>query len=175
MIDLKVHIAIFFIPMVVGNIMHMLIVKLDMFHFLTFPLSVDYFGPNKTYRGFIFLTLVSGLLAIMGNAILLDHDALSTLKAFEIGSGLGFIYLLSELPNSYAKRKLGLHAGEISENYRIFQMIVDKSDSLIGIMLFYYVVTNTSFADISILFIVSFVLHASLSFALYKLKIKKSF
>jgi hypothetical protein len=91
-----------------------------------------------------------------------------------IGLGLGFIYMLSELPNSFVKRRLGIATGSTSSDHRIFQLIADKTDSLIGASVFYFFMMRMQVLEILILFIVSFLLHFSISWLLVLINLKKT-
>lgn len=164
------HIALFFVPMILANIIHMIIVKRNYLSALAKPISVKLFGKNKTYRGFFVLILFSGLLALSASSL---HEVSSS-TALIIGSGLGFFYALFELPNSYIKRRLGISSGETNNKFRYIQLILDKCDSIIGICIFYYVSNQADIVDISIIFSISLFLHIAISFLLYKVKIKEN-
>ena len=82
--------------------------------------------------------------------------------------------MLAELPNSYLKRKRGIAAGESAHDFKILQLIIDKADSLIGACVFYFFAMETGFNHIVILFVVTFLLHISISYLLVVMKLKKS-
>ena len=118
----------------------MLFVKKDWLAFLSIPISTKIFGQNKTIRGFIVLPVFGGFWAFVFSFALgpfVDSYAVDA----SIGVGLGVVYLLSELPNSFIKRRLGIANGQRSEKHKWLQMLADKMDSLIGMILFYYFVT----------------------------------
>lgn len=173
MTEFKVHIYLFIIPGIIGNVAHMLVVKKDLFSFFAKPISPDLFGKNKTLRGFVFLPLAIGTVCLL-ESLLLGPFSNDLLNDFLIGFGLGLAYMLAELPNSYLKRRQGIAPGESAGNNRIFQLVIDKSDSLIGACIFYYFAMNTGFSAILLLFISSFLLHISISFLLVLTKLKKS-
>lgn len=91
-----------------------------------------------------------------------------------IGAGLGLVYMLSELPNSFVKRRLGIATGESTGRYKTFQLIIDKTDSLFGTCLFYYIATSVPFTYIALFFVIAFILHLSISTLLYRIKLKKN-
>ena len=62
--NLNSHIYLFFFPLIIGNVLHMVIVKQNWFQELAFPISKNLFGHNKTYRGAIVLPIITGLMAI---------------------------------------------------------------------------------------------------------------
>ena len=92
-----------------------------------------------------------------------------------IGIGLGLSYLISELPNSFMKRRLGIMNGEHSKKYRLVQIFVDKTDSLIGMLIFYYFATAVLFITIIELYFIALLLSLLTSFILHSIKLKKSF
>ena len=168
------HLYFFILPMIFANVGHMILVKKDYLSFLSIPLAPQALGQNKTLRGFVVLPLLAAFfLAIFSfwKGPFLDDII------YDIAAGLGFglAYLLAELPNSYIKRRLGIANGEHSKKYRVLQIFVDKSDSLILMILFYYSLNLISFSASIYLFLISLLISLSLSYLLYSLKLKKSF
>jgi len=162
------HFIDFALPLIVGNILHMWMVKGDYLAFLNRPLSIRLFGENKGSRAFIVLPLFTAI-----TSICLDSN--NWAEAGVLGFGLGLVYLLSELPNSFLKRALGIPAGERSIDYPLLQALVDKSDSLIGTILFYlYMVDGTILLGIQ-LFGLAFLIHNSLSYLFWKGGFKSNF
>ena len=147
------HVYLFIIPGIIGNVLHMFVVKKNLFPGIAKPLSAKLFGKNKTFRGFLFLPLAMGLVCILG---------------------LGFVYMLSELPNSFVKRQLGIATGESSANYKFLQLFTDKTDSLIGACIFYFFMMKMEVWEIILLFLISLLLHFSISWLLVLLNLKKS-
>jgi hypothetical protein len=171
--NLDQHIALLFIPMILGNSFHMALVKMKLLVGLAVPISVKLFGANKTLRGFLLLPVLSGLIALMGSAVSgpygdsIYHDGI-------LGAGMGIAYLLGELPNSFVKRRLGIANGEHSKKYKGLQIIIDRADSLIAIFIYYYFVTEIPALDCLILFLSAMVIAFATSVILYWLKIKSS-
>lgn len=94
------------------------------------PVHQRWFGRNKTWRG---IAMVS-----IGTAIaqcLLDLPASSAAMSTTLGHGfaLGAAAMLAELPNSFAKRRLGIGEGKTGDGItgRIFR-VVDQLDLLAG-------------------------------------------
>jgi hypothetical protein len=172
--NFHIHIYLFFIPLILGNVLHMIIVKLNWFKGLAFPISKKMFGDNKTYRGIIILPILTGLLALLNSfwfgpfTMSLTYDAI-------VGFGLGLAYILAELPNSYIKRRLGIANGEQSKKYKYLQYFTDKADSLMGVLLFYFLATFITFQTILVLFCLGLILHVGMSQFLVLIKIKKKF
>ena len=174
MINWKAHVFLLFLPLLLGNVLNMILVKKNGASFLAIPLSIDLFGTNKTWRGFVFLPLVCAFIAFV-NSCLLGCFTYSHAYDILVGAGLGLAYLISELPNSYVKRKLGIKQGELSAQYKYVQFFVDKADSIVGVLLFYYFATAIPFSDVFYLFFISLSIHIGVSLLLVRLKIKQSF
>jgi hypothetical protein len=160
--------------MVLANTCHIIFVKKNYLSILYIPLSIKAFGRNKTLRGFILLPIFNAFWVLLfsywqGPFV---HDLSSDVF---IGFGLGVVYLLSELPNSFVKRRIGIANGEHSQKYKGLQMIIDKVDSLVGMLIFYYLATPINVLDTLKLFLFSLIVSLCVSFVLYSLKIKKSF
>jgi len=173
MSTIQFHMALFFAPLILGNIIHMVVVKKDYLTFLKIPISIAHFGQNKTLRGFILLPVLCGLIAYLFS-LTMGPMTTSILRDMGIGAGLGLVYMLSELPNSFVKRKLGIGNGEHSEQFKWFQLFVDKMDSILGVLLFYYFMVSVSWETLVIIFLCALGLHLLLSYLLVLLKIKKS-
>jgi hypothetical protein len=173
MAGFSTHLFLFIIPGIIGNVLHMVVVKKNILPFLAKPLSVKLFGQNKTFRGFLFLPLAMGLVCIT-ESMIAGPFSISHLKDFLIGMGLGLVYMLSELPNSYIKRRLGIANGASSANHKVLQLIIDKTDSLLGASVFYFYAMNLHFPEIVLLFLISLILHFSISWTLVLLNLKKA-
>jgi hypothetical protein len=167
------HIWMFIIPGMLANVSHMLVVKRNLFAMLSIPVSEPIFGRNKTWRGFLYLPVAMGSLCTVSSLFrgpfLASHAA--DLLA---GLGMGLAYMIAELPNSFFKRRMGIGSGESSGSHPLLQLIIDKSDSLVGACLFYGLVTGTGLLEMLLLFSVCLVLHAFISWLLVLAKLKKS-
>lgn len=168
------HIFLFFIPLILGNVFHMIIVKFNCFSEIAYPISYKMFGKNKTYRGIIVLPILTGLFALLLSYGFGPFQSSLSDDAF-VGFGLGLSYILSELPNSYMKRRLGIANGDQSEKYKYLQYFTDKADSILGVLVFYFIAVGVSFNTVLILFGISMCLHIGMSQLLVLLKIKKTF
>ena len=171
--EFRVHIFLFIIPGIIGNVAHMIVVKKNLFSFLAKPISVELFGKNKTFRGFVFLPIAIGTVCLL-ESFFWGPFSSDYLSDFSIGVGLGLAYMLAELPNSYFKRSKGIAPGQSASDNKLFQLVIDKSDSLLGACLFYFFAMNTGISAIVILFVVSFLLHISISYLLVVMNLKKS-
>lgn len=174
MSNLNTHIYLFFFPLIIGNIIHMVIVKQNWFKELAFPISKKLFGHNKTYRGAIVLPFITGLIALLSSLFFGPFNLSIAYDAF-VGFGLGLAYILAELPNSYIKRRLGIANGEQSKKYKYLQYFADKADSLIGVLVFYFLATDITFKFILLMFLIGIILHVGISQLLVLIKIKSKF
>jgi CDP-diacylglycerol--serine O-phosphatidyltransferase len=173
MTDISIYIFLFIIPGLLGNVSHMVVVKKDIFRCLSIPLSIKLFGRNKTWRGFIYLPVAMGFICLI-ESTLFGPFSKDHLKDVLISTALGLVYMISELPNSAFKRRLGIAAGESAPRFRIIQLIIDKTDSLAGACIFFAWVLQIKFAEILLLFLFCVLLHFGISYLLFVLGLKKS-
>jgi hypothetical protein len=160
------------IPLVISNIVHLLIVKFNIFPMLSIPVSSQYFGKNKTWRGFISLSILNSLLM---ESFCLFFPSESFSSPFVAGFLFGFVYMLFELPNSFLKRRLNIAPGESATfNKKLFQLL-DKSDSGLGVALLAVWLFKLSLWEAFSLFLTSVIIHVAFSVLLLKTKIKESF
>lgn len=183
------------IPLIVSNVLHMVLVKKNGLNSLCIPLNSTLFGPNKTLRGFLFVPFVNGILYLVVNwpgGWLLsglspeyylqqeinigDINFLNTLlMQASIGAVYGLFYMLFELPNSWIKRRMGIASGESSTRFRWFFTLLDKTDSAIGVSLFFGFLNDFNIEMMLQFFICASSLHFGISGLLVLSKIKKSF
>ncbi len=140
-------------PVVLAGIVHMVVVKRNLLARLAVPLDggrtlggKPVFGPNKTWRGVVFMTLAPALLGALQGAAWGRWALGAGVAPFEQGAdvlalvasyaclnlALGFGYALGELPNSFIKRRVGIEAGKTSS---AFFFVLDQADSVIAALL----------------------------------------
>lgn len=165
------HILTLYLPLIISNILHMFVVKYDFLKSLKIPVSIKAFGKNKTYRGFVFVTFLNGIILYLCTKVFqIDLNA----NAFLFGLILGLTYILFELPNSFLKRRLGIAPGEKSEKFKFFFIFLDRCDSAFGVSLVYSLLVQIKFTEFLILFSLAFGVHFFFSFLLYRFGIKES-
>ena len=135
------------LPIVVGGVLHMLAVAKDWLSGLKIPVHTAWFGPNKTWRGFVLmpaLTLLGMLVLWLALPGLPESVArpLSGTSPLVLGLALGLGYVIMELPNSFIKRRLGIPAGETPGRFAWLFILVDQWDSAIGFGLAYALLTS---------------------------------
>jgi hypothetical protein len=140
--------AYLFFPLLVGLALHGFCIKYDALAFLCRPIDRGrsfrgkrLFGDNKTYRG---LTVVSlgtaigfGLQSLILHRIasirgieLFDY---SFFKSVALGAAVGVAAMLSELPNSFIKRRFEIAPGSAAKGWkRMVFYVYDQIDFLIG-------------------------------------------
>ena len=183
------------IPLIVSNVLHMVLVKKNGLTSLCIPLNSTLFGPNKTLRGFLFVPFVNGILYLVvnwpGGWLLSGLSSEYYLKQeinigdinflnlllmqVSIGAVYGLFYMLFELPNSWIKRRMGIASGESSTRFRWFFTLLDKTDSAIGVSLFFGFLNDFNIEMMLQFFLCASSLHFGISGLLVLSKIKKSF
>ena len=130
------------IPLILANILHQaVVVKSNWCAFLAHPIDGGIclggkrlFGSHKTWRGFIVVIVCTTLYSLLfgfcaGDSFTFMHDG--------IIASVG--YMLGELPNSFLKRRLGIHEGASGRGLtgKIFAQL-DHADSIVGASLMLY-------------------------------------
>lgn len=113
-------------------------------------------GENKTWIGFVsmvlFCTAFQILLGILCNSFgwndynqLYDKFDNTIWYNALFGFIVGLVYMVSELPNSFIKRRLNIDAGKTKKGFvgSIF-FVVDQIDSLVGVMFVLYLFSGFS-------------------------------
>ena len=119
--------------------------KTSAFQLLNVPIQSQWFGANKKWRGLISLPLamlisvyvlhwVEILIPFPQNTILF-----SNFNLLQFGLLVGLVFNLSELPNSFIKRRLAIPPGD--ESSKIFYF-VDHMDSTYGVLILWYFFFN---------------------------------
>lgn len=130
---LHYNLVVILLPLILSNSLHMLIVKKDWLSRWATPVSASLFGPNKTWRGILVLLITTVFFSLLLSNIL--NTGLTNKQAAVLGAILGLTYALSELPNSWFKRSLGIAAGARPTRHKLLFALIDKSDSALGVAL----------------------------------------
>lgn len=161
-----------FVPMILANVLHMMLVKRNALKALAIPVSRPLFGDNKTWRGFV---IVPGLNALFLWGVNLVYPLFGQVQALWFGCLLGIAYCLFELPNSWLKRQLGIASGAQSARHTRLFMLLDKTDSALGVSLLSKWLFGLSWLSVFYLFLLSIAIHALFSLLLVAVGIKKRF
>lgn len=112
------------------------------FQILNIPIQTQWFGANKKWRGLISLPIAMVVSVYLLNTIEVFLPTLpdlailySQINLWEFGLLVGFIFNLSELPNSFVKRRLAIPPGD--ESSKVFYF-VDHMDSTYGVLILWY-------------------------------------
>jgi hypothetical protein len=114
------------LPTAVAGVLHMLVVRGGILSRLAQPIWLSGFGPNKTWRGVLVMTILTSLLTWV--QALLWQPSMPVNPSIW-GAGLGLLYVLAELPNSLVKRRLGIASGTQSARFPWLSAAIDKLDS----------------------------------------------
>jgi CDP-diacylglycerol--serine O-phosphatidyltransferase len=130
------------VPLLIGGLVHMVVIKKDLLPALCRPISRRLFGPNKTLRGLFVMPLGVGLGVFFCGLIEPAVADLLTVKITNfnpifLSLALGLAYIIFELPNSFFKRRMGVPAGALPDRNRGFFFFLDHTDSLTGCFLVY--------------------------------------
>jgi len=164
------------LPLIVGGILHMVVVKTDALSYLKIPLHQSWFGANKTWRGII----VMPLLTMLGVALakLLEQvwqlSFLENYHWFTLGLILGIGYVIPELPNSYIKRRMGITPGQMSEHSPWLFSIIDQADSVIGCVVVYALLGIGEWSIWLFLIFFGTGVHLLLNLILWSLRLRKN-
>ena len=155
------------IPVVIGGVLHMVIVKRNYLNTLVIPVHEGWFGANKTWRGMVvvpLLTALGGLSMFPIEWLLHKMIGMSLLSQWNLGylgliAGIG--YVLAELPNSFFKRRIGVQAGEVPEDKKYWFIALDQLDSALGVAIAYWLMLGISF-ETAWVYVISFPITALL-------------
>ena len=141
-------IAYLFFPLLVGLALHGFCIKYDALAFLCRPIDRGrkfrgkrIFGDNKTYRGVVVVSL--GTVIGFGLQSLLLHRIASVrsvelfdyafFKSVALGVAVGVAAMLSELPNSFIKRRFEIAPGRAAKGWKgVIFYVYDQIDFLLG-------------------------------------------
>jgi hypothetical protein len=116
--------------------------KTPVFQYLNFPINNQLFGANKRWRGLVSLPLANLVatyvfyyldITFFERSKNLIH--FSDYNCLEYGLLVGLVFNLSELPNSYIKRRLQIPPGDESNPWFY---LVDHLDSTYGVLLLWW-------------------------------------
>jgi hypothetical protein len=140
--------AYLFLPLLVGLALHGFCIKYDILAFLCRPIDRGrkfrgkrMFGENKTWRGVVVVGF--GTAIGFGLQSLLLHRSASIrsvelfdyafFKSVAIGLAVGVAAMLSELPNSFIKRRFEIAPGSVAKGWkRAIFYVYDQIDFLLG-------------------------------------------
>jgi CDP-archaeol synthase len=115
--------------------------KTPWFDLVNRPINKELFGENKRWRGLITLPLTNTVSTLLfqflekGLPLTGNFIYFSNFNFLEYGLLVGFVFNLSELPNSWVKRRLKIPPGDESNQLIYF---IDHMDSTYGVLILYW-------------------------------------
>ena len=161
------------VPVVIGGVLHMLAVTHNLLPALRVPIHTGLFGANKTWRGMLLMPVLSalGALLLWPSERWLGEQAVFSQPLCWVGLVAGLAYVVSELPNSWLKRRLGIAPGATPSPW---VLLGDQLDSAIGVALAYWLLLDQP-AAACLLYALTFPLTALLvKRLLYRGRLKQS-
>jgi hypothetical protein len=160
-----VHALYLIAPAVMAGVAHAVVLRRNAFRALATPIDrgrafrgAPIFGENKTWRGPVVMVAAS-----TGTAALIGLPP-------ALGACLGAVYSVSELPNSFLKRRLGIAPGARSARAAL-QYVADQGDSVLGCTLALLLFTDDA-ALMCLVFAVGLALHAAFDALLHVFGVK---
>lgn len=126
------------------------------------------FGANKTWRGFVFMVPATGMCFLLIYAAMrfvlaeqLQLWSITLAEYFLLGCWTGLGFMIIELPNSFAKRRLNIAPGEPAKSQlaRGVCFIVDQIDSIAGGLLAVWVFVPVPLGSVASLMILGGLAH----------------
>ena len=181
-------------PLIAGGIANMIFTKTPLYKKYKSPMDFGkkckdgrrVFGENKTWIGFFSMIVFCAIFQIMLGYIStwLNIDQYNDLyNIYEntlllntiFGVLVGFVYMISELPNSFIKRRLNIDAGKTDKGVKGFLFfIIDQIDSLVGVMLVLFLFSDFSFWKYLGYVAIGAFTHISVNLILYLTKVRKN-
>ena len=174
------------LPLLVAGAVHAPVIKKDLLPGLARPLDFGrsfrgqrLFGQNKTWRGVLLMSTVA-VVVVLGQSLLYPYEPFRSLSIVDysgtswlaLGLALGLSYSLSELPNSFCKRRLGIPPGGVSRKRAALQYLVDQADSAVGGTLALALFIGLGW-DLALVFALGFVLHVGMDQLFFLFAVKR--
>lgn len=146
-------------PVLIAGLAHVAVITLDIAPALARPIDGgrrwrgrELVGRNKTWRGFVVMPLAAAVMVGLQDAIARRAPRLGRLGRIRagapaapiVGAICGLAYVVAELPNSFAKRRLGIAPGARTS---AVQYAIDQFDSVIGCLIAVRAFYRTRTAD----------------------------
>lgn len=179
-----------FSPLLLGLTAHGFCIRFGCLAQLTSPIDngrtfrdKPYFGQNKTYRGLVATGIGTAIGFELQTFVFHGFAAVREIELIEyswatslvIGFVLGVAAMLSELPNSFMKRQLGIGPGRTATGLLgAFFYVLDQIDYLLGTWLVFAFVIDVTPVRIFYSAIFLFVSHQLISLLGYWLGMRKT-
>lgn len=188
---LRIYITM--LAVIVSGILHMIYTRTPLYKFFYYPIDCNavlkdgkrLFGTNKTWEGLVVMPVITMLVQLLWGRICLKcnlsgmnalYNVYENTAAFNLCAGyfFGLFYILFELPNSFIKRRLDIPEGKTVSGVkgRIF-FVVDQIDSMFGVMLVLYILSDISVLQYWIYVLLGGFTHLAVNVLLYKTGIRR--
>lgn len=182
------------IPLILAGIANMIFTKTKLYHMHKSPIDGGkvladgkrMFGNHKTWIGFfsmiVFCICFQLIFGYFCNIMDMNqHCDIYIVSPNTIcfnlffGGLTGLVYMLSELPNSFIKRRLGIEDGQTAKGIKggLF-FIIDQIDSLIGVMLLVYLFSDITIGKYFFYVFLGGVTHVIINSVLYWMKVRNN-
>lgn len=174
------------LPLLVAGAVHAPVIKRNLLPGLARPLDFGrsyrgtrVFGENKTWRGVLLMSAVA-VAVVFGQSLAYPYEPFRSLSIVDysetrwlaLGLALGVSYSLSELPNSFLKRRLGIPPGGVSRSRAAVQYVADQADSAIGGTLALALFIGLGW-DLALVFALGFLLHVAMDQLFFLFAVKR--
>lgn len=191
MMVIKMYVTL--MPVILAGIFNMIFVKTSLYRKLKRPIDRGVclkdgrriFGDNKTWIGFCGMMIFNALSQILWgivcqiwigswNYIYEYHENIWQFN-LAIGAVFGLVYMVSELPNSFVKRRLEIPDGKTVSGIKgtVF-FVIDQVDSLFGVVLVLAALYPMPWWQYWFYILLGGGTHIAVNLVLYKLKIRKN-
>ena len=181
-------------PLIIAGILNMVFTKTKLYQEHKNPIDGNrlwkdgkrIFGDHKTWIGFLSMVIICGITQIAWGVVcqnanlnlyndIYDNYDNTLLYNTIIGLITGFGYMIAELPNSFVKRRLDIASGKTDKGLKgMLFFIIDQIDSLIGIVMVLYCISDISFfKGLGYIFVGAFT-HVAINSCLYVMKVRKN-
>jgi hypothetical protein len=184
------QVSYLFAPVLVGLTVHGFVIRLGLLRslFSAIDRGAEFrgkrvFGENKTWRGIFSTTLGTGLGFVLQAVWLHNYESVQRLELFDygwakaliVGLLVGLACGLSELPNSFIKRQIGIAPGATASGaVNVLFYILDQVDFLVGAWIVLSFVVTISWIRVLYSFVFLFITHQVISFLGYLLGMRKT-
>jgi hypothetical protein len=182
------------LPLTISGILNMVFTKTQFYQKHKSPIDGGrvlkdgkrIFGDNKTWIGFVSMVLISTCVHAASGIVvdifyISDYNDLyavynnTILYNSFVGFIFGTIYMVSELPNSFIKRRLGIEAGKTDKGIKgLVFFIIDQIDSLVGVALLIFLLSNITLWKSVWYIALGAITHITVNLVLYLLKLRIS-
>lgn len=181
-------------PLIAGGIVNMLFTKTAFYQKHKTPIDRGrlwkdgkrLLGDNKTWIGLVSMVAFCTVFQILCGWVchLFSWNEMNDLYRSNpntiwfnalFGAIVGFVYMLCELPNSFIKRRLQIAPGRTGKGLiGIVFFLIDQIDSLVGVMLVLFLVTDISIAKYFAYILLGALTHIAVNLLLYAVKVRRN-